>query len=142
MANACHFFILDRAAPGILFLIIGGRCLAAASSVNRKIMYVFIALILVGFFYSNESPLGFLGLFGTLSATYGSFQKTEQRVRVFHMLSNVSWMVHNILVWTPVAAVMEGMFLISNVLGYWRFHHRDKAALDGEGAAGDAGVGR
>ena len=85
-------------------------------------MYVFIGLILVGFFYSYQSPLGFLGLFATLSATYGSFQKTEQRIRVFHMLSNASWMVHNILVMTPVAAVMEATFLGSNIFGYWRFH--------------------
>ena len=91
-------------------------------------MYVFFGLILVGFSCSYESPLGFLGLFATLPATYGSFQKTEQRVRVFHMLSNASWMVHNILVMTPVAAVMEATFLTSNVLGYWRFHCRDKAA--------------
>ncbi len=110
MANSCHFFILDMTTPRILFLIIGARCLAAAFSVDRRIMYVFIGLILVGFLYSYESPVGFLCLVGTLSATYGSFQRTEPRVRVFHMLSNVSWMVHNILVWTPVAAAMEATF--------------------------------
>ena len=128
IANSCHFFILGRTAPGTLFLIIAARCLAAALSVNRKIMYVFIGLILVGFSYSYKSPLGFLGLFGTLSATYGSFQRTEPRVRVFHMLSNVSWMVHNILVWTPVAAAMEATFFFSNLLGYWRFHRGVTAA--------------
>ena len=128
IVNACHFFVLGRAAPGILFLIIGARSLTAAFSINRKIMYVFVGLILVGFFCSYKSPLGFVGLFATLSATYGSFQKTEQRVRVFHMLSNTSWMVHNMLVMTPVAAVMEATFLTSNVLGYWRFHCRDEAA--------------
>ena len=127
-ANACHFFILGKVAPGTLFLIIGARCLAAAFSVNRKIMYVFIGLILVCFFYLYKSPLGFLGLFGSLSATYGSFQRTEKKVRVFHMLSNTSWMVHNILVLTPVAAVMEGTFLMSNVLGYWRIHCGGKPA--------------
>ena len=128
MANSCHFFILDMTTPGILFLIIGARCLAAAFSVDRRIMYVFIGLILVGFLYSYESPVGFLCLVGTLSATYGSFQRTEPRVRVFHMLSNVSWMVHNILVWTPVAAAMEATFFSSNLLGYWRFHRGDTAA--------------
>ena len=128
VANACHFFILDRTAPAVLFLIIGARCLAAAFSVNQRIMYVFIGLILVGFFSTYESPVGCLGLLGTLAATYGSFQRSEPRLRVFHMLSNVSWMVHNILVWTPVAAVTEATFLTSNVLGYWRFHREDGPA--------------
>jgi uncharacterized membrane protein len=128
VANACHFFILGRAAPGTLFLVMGARSLAAAFSVNRKIMYLFFGLIVAGFVFSYEHPIEFLGLFATLSATYGSFQNTAQRVRVIMMLSNVSWMTHNVVVGTPVAAIMEGTFLASNVLGYWRYRRRDEAA--------------
>lgn len=128
LANSCHFFILGRATPGTLFLIMSTRSLAAAFTVNRKVMYLFFGLILVGFSFSYTDPLGFLGLFGTLSGTYASFQSTDRRVRVIMMVSNASWMVHNILVRTPVAAVMEATFLTSNVLGYWRFHRRNKPA--------------
>ena len=124
VANACHFFILGRAAPGTLYLIIGARCLAAAFSVNRKIMYLFFGLIVAGFVFSYKHPIEFLGLFATLLATYGSFQSTARRVRVIMMLCNVSWMTHNVVVGTPVAAVTEATFLTSNVLGYWRFHGR------------------
>lgn len=130
IANACHFFILGRPTAGTLYLIMAVRSLAAAFSVNRKMMYLFLGVILVGFFFSYKNPLGFLGLSGTLLATYGSFQKTDQRVRVIFMLSAGIWMVHNILVRTPVAALMEATFLTSNVLGYWRFHRKDKAAPD------------
>jgi len=127
--NGSHFFILGRTTAGILYLVIAARCLAAAFSVNQKIMYVFFGLIGIGFCFSYKNPIGFLGLFGTLSATYGSFQRTEPRLRIFHMLSNVSWMIHNIVVGTPVAVVTEATFLTSNVLGYWRFHGRDVTAL-------------
>ncbi|PJB74415.1 MAG: hypothetical protein CO095_04765, partial [Armatimonadetes bacterium CG_4_9_14_3_um_filter_58_7] len=98
IANACHFFILGGTAPGTLFLIIGARSAVAAFTVNRRVLSLFIGLILVSFLFSYNGPLGFPGLFASLSATYGSFQKSERRVRVFHMLSNASWMVHNILV--------------------------------------------
>ena len=132
--NASHFFILDRPSAGTLYLVIAARCLAAAFSVNRKVMCVFFGLIVTGFFFTYKSPIGFLGLFGALSATYGSFQRAEPRLRVFHMLSNASWMVHDIVVGTPVAAVTEATFLTSNVLGYWRFHGKEGEA----GSAGDA----
>ena len=122
--NASHFFILDRPAAGTLYLVIAARCLAAAFSVNQKVMFGFFGLIGTGFFLTYRSPIGFLGLFATLSATYGSFQRAEPRLRVFHMLSNASWMIHDIVVGTPVAAVTEATFLTSNVLGYWRFHGR------------------
>lgn len=123
--NACHFFVLGMTTPGILFLIIGTRSLVAAHSVNRKFMYLFFVLILIGFYFSYTSPIGFLGLFATLSATYGSFQTTDKRVRLVMMLSNSCWTIHNIVVMTPVAAVMEATFLVSNVIGYWRFYFRD-----------------
>ena len=126
--NAAHYFILDRPAAGTFFLVIAARCLAAAFSVNQRIMYVFLGLIVIGFCFTYKGPIGFLGLLGSLSATYGSFQRSEQRLRVFHMLSNVSWMVYDIVMGTPVAAVTEATFLISNVLGYWRFHGRREAA--------------
>jgi len=122
IANACHFFVLGEAAAGILNIVIGARCLVAAFSVNQPIMYVFLGLMVVGFSCSCKGPLDLLALLAALSATYGSFQEAEQRVRVFHMVSNVSWMVYNLLVWTPVAAAMQATFLTSNVLGYWRFH--------------------
>ena len=132
--NASHFFILDRPAAGTLYLVIAARCLAAAFSVNQKVMYVFLGLAVTGFSFTYRSPIGFLGLFATLSATYGSFQRSEPKLRVFHMLSNASWMVHDIVVGTPVAAVTEATFLTSNVLGYWRFHGRgDEAASARDG---------
>ncbi len=55
IVNACHFFILGRAAPGVLYLTMGARSLTAAFSVNRKIMYVFIGLVVIGFFYSYKT---------------------------------------------------------------------------------------
>lgn len=125
--NACHFFILGREAPGVLFLIMCAQSLTAAFSVNRRAMYLFFGMILAGFFSSYKSPIGFLGLFATLASTYGSFQAADGRLRAIKMLSNASWTVHNIVVWTPVAAAMEASFLASNIFGYWRFHLRDKA---------------
>ncbi|MDP6113361.1 MAG: YgjV family protein [Planctomycetota bacterium] len=126
--NACHFFVLGKATPGILFLIIGSRSFTAAFSVSRKVMCLFFAIILGGFYFSYSNPIGFLGLFATLTSTYASFQKTDRRVRLFMMLANISWTIHNLVVWTPVAAAMEATFLVSNLLGYWRFYVRDKAA--------------
>ena len=84
-------------------------------------MYLFFGLILVSFFFSYKGPIELLGLFATLSATYGSFQKTLPRVRVVFMISAGCWLLHNLLARTPVAALMEAMFLTSNAVGYWRF---------------------
>lgn len=126
-ANACHFFVLGMPAAGTVFVIMGGRSLAATYTVNRRIMYVFFALILVGFSFTYEHPLDFLALVGSLLGTYAVFQKTHREVRIFYMLCNATWTFHNILAGTPVAALMEATFLTSNLIGYWRFRHAGKA---------------
>ena len=121
VANACHFFILNLTAPGILFLFMGGRSYVAAFTVNKKIMCLFLAAIVATFCLSYERPVELIGLLGALLATCGTFQKGHLTVRIMFVLSNASWMVHNILVGTPVAALMEATFLTSNLVGFWRF---------------------
>jgi hypothetical protein len=38
------------------------------------------------------------------------------------VLCSASWIVHNTLVGSPVAALMETAFLVSNLVGWWRFY--------------------
>ena len=127
LVNACHFFVLQRPAPGTLFVIMAARSLAAAYTVNRVTMCVFLGLVVAGFAYSYTDALGFLAVAATLLATYGSFQRSDQTDRLFFMTANGMWAVHNIVVGTPVAALMEATFLASNLVGYWRFHRGGRA---------------
>lgn len=125
--NACHFFILSQHVPAILFLITGGRCLVASLTVNRKIMYLFFGLILSAFSLTYRNPLDIPSVVFTLLSNYASFQKRQETVRLIYMFCTMFWIVHNILVQSPVAALMEATFLTSNVVGYWRLIHRDQA---------------
>jgi hypothetical protein len=128
--NAIHFVVLARPAPAALYVITGSRSLIAAFTTSRKVLYVLLAVILVGFYFSYRNPLGFVGLLATLLATVGSFQRSHQVVRIFFMLAATTWMIHNILAGTPVAALMEATFLASNLIGYWRFRRSGTAAAD------------
>jgi hypothetical protein len=121
VANACHFFILNLTAPGILFLFMGSRSYVAAFTVNKKIMCLFLAAIVAAFCLSYERPVELIGLVGTLLATCGTFQKGHQTVRIMFMMGNACWVLHNLLVVTPVAALMEATFLTSSLVGFWRF---------------------
>ena len=56
-----------------------------------------------------------------MKPTIGSFQPKSRHVRIMFMFAAATWMTHNIIVWTPVAALMELTFLVSNLIGYWRY---------------------
>jgi len=122
ISNACHFSVLDRPGPGVLSLIIGIRFLVSAFSTDRRLMYLFLGIVLVGFFLSNKNALSYLTLFATLLATYASFQGTDRRIRLIFMLCGSAWLAHNVLAGSPIAALMEAAFVTSNMVGYWRIY--------------------
>ncbi len=49
------------------------------------------------------------------------FTDDAKTVRKMMMIGAFCWAVHNLLVWSPMAAVMETFFFCSNLIGYLRF---------------------
>ena len=122
LSNAAHFFFLGRAGAGTLYVVMGIRVFTAAFTTDRRLMYLFMGLILAGFAVSYERPLDILALFGSLLATFGNFQATDRKVRLYYMACAVTWMVHNFIAGSPVAVLMETTFLVSNLIGYRRIY--------------------
>ena len=123
--NACHFFILGRPGPGTLYIIMAARIATAVFSTDRRLMYVFLILILVGFSASYQRPLDILAMGGASLATYGNFQASVRRVRLIYMACAAVWIIHNALAGSPVAVVMEVSFLASNMIGYRRYYRTE-----------------
>ena len=122
LTNAGHFFVLERFGAGTLYTIMAVRVFTAAFSTDRRLLYVFLVLILIGFSASYERPIDIMPMFGASLATYGNFQQSVRQVRLIYMACAALWMVHNTLAGSPVAVLMETTFLMSNIIGYWRFH--------------------
>ena len=118
--NGAHFFLLDRPGPSALMLITGIRYLVATISTDRRVMIFFLLITCAAFFTTFKSPVSFLALVGSLIGTFGCFQPSGQKVRLYFMGGNVAWLVHNAFLWTPVGIAMELLFLTSSVIGYWR----------------------
>lgn len=128
LMNAFHFFVLGRNGAGTLYVVMGVRVFTAAFTTDRRLMYVFMALIVAGFYVSYERPLDILALFGSLLPTYGNFQKSVRKIRLIYMVCAVTWMIHNYIAGSPVAVLMETTFLISNLVGYYRIYRYELKA--------------
>ena len=85
----------------------------------------FMVLAVAGFLYTYESPVAILAITATLLATYASFQVDQKRIRLNYGMAAMIWIVHNALVKSPVATVMEATLLTSNTIGYFR-HRAEK----------------
>ena len=50
--------------------------------------------------------------------------KHKPQLRRWMLLGTLCWLANNLLVGSPVAALMEGLFLVSNLVGYYRHYGR------------------
>lgn len=125
---AWHFYLLDRSTPGAIMLLTTVRYVTAIYSQHRFFLYLFLCATLAAFLGTYNGPLSLLALAGAISGTLGSFQGSDRVMRLYFMFGNCCWLMHNLLAFTPVATLMEALFLTSNVVGYRRFYHGRDAA--------------
>jgi hypothetical protein len=124
--NALHFFVLGRPAAVALLCVSASRFLTAAHTKDRRWMYLFFVLTIAGFSATYQHPVSFLVLISGILGTYGTFHQADKSVRMALLFCSVLWVIHNVIVGSPVAVVMELSYLASNVIGLWRHHGRDR----------------
>jgi hypothetical protein len=128
--NGAHFLLLGVPGAATLAAMISVRFLIASFTSDRRIMVFFMILAVAGFLATFTRPVGFLALASTLLGTWASFQPNDRTVRATLAICASLWVVHNAIIGSPVATVMELAFLASNAIGWRRFHGRAKMAAD------------
>jgi hypothetical protein len=124
--NGAHFLLLGVPGAATLAGMISVRFLIASYTSDRRVMVFFMILAVVGFVATFTRPVGYLALASTLLGTWASFQPNDRTVRATLAVCASLWVVHNAIVGSPVATVMELSFLASNAIGWRRFHGRAK----------------
>lgn len=124
--NGAHFLLLGVPGAATLAGMISVRFLIASFTSDRRIMVFFMILAVVGFLVTYTRLVGFLALASTLLGTWASFQANDRTVRATLAVCASLWVVHNAIIGSPVATLMELAFLASNAIGWRRFHGRAK----------------
>jgi hypothetical protein len=120
-----HFWLLD-AMSGALVAFLGMlRYSVAYFSSNRVLVWPFFmaSITIFGFTYLEGLP-AILVLTAGIFQTIGAFQPHDKRLRQFMMIGTSCWIIHNILILTPVGILIDVVFLANNLIGYWRFYGR------------------
>jgi hypothetical protein len=126
---AAHFYALGSNEACILIVITATRFLVASFTTDSRLMYLFLALSVGGFALTYESPVSLLALTATLIGTIGSFHGSDKVVRYTMMATELLWATHNLIIWSPVAVAMEGLFFSSNLIGLLRHRQANESAL-------------
>ena len=126
---AVHFLLLGYTTAAGLLLLSMARLAVGLWTVSKKMMGLFAlaAIILTALTFTGW--LSLLSCAAVLLSTIASFSEDDRRLRLAFMSAACLWIVHNWIIGSPVAMANDALFLVSNLIGYYRFHIRPKRHL-------------
>lgn len=120
--NGLHFFLLDQPTAGFIFIFSSIRFLISIRWKSQWLAAASLTVSLVIVFYSYIGFLSILGFVGTAFITVGSFSEKDKTLRIMMIIGSSIWLVHNMLLGTPVGILLEVIFIGSSLIGFYRYY--------------------
>jgi len=114
-----HYFLLNKTAAGVITFISVARFIVSYFKPNKKYLLIFIGLNTLSLFFTYRALTDFIVYIGSAVFITGNFQKDDKLMRKIMMLGTFIIMSYNIIIFSPLGAVLEGAFLFSNLLVYF-----------------------
>jgi len=119
-----HYFLLNRIAAGVIVFFSVLRFITCYFTTNKKYLFIFIGLNTLSLFFTYKDAFDLIIWLGLTIFITGNFQKDNKLMRKLMMVGTSLLVLYNILIFSPMGAIAEGSFLISNFIGYYRFYIR------------------
>lgn len=121
-----HWVLLEKYTAAAVLGIGALRYFISIFSTARYWLPIFFGATLVATWFTYKAPLDLLVMVVSLVFHVAAFHPVDRRVREISMGGSSMIVVYNFLAWSPTAMVVDGIFLFSNLVGYWRFYLRKK----------------
>jgi len=121
---AAHFYLLERWTAAVLMTIAVVRYGVSYYLPGRGAGAIFVLISLAASALTFQGLLTLFSTLGSVFQTLGAFCREDRSLRLFMIAGTTIWLIHNILAHSPMAVVMEILFLGSNILGYVRFYKK------------------
>lgn len=120
LCNTIHFVLLGELSAALFASITASRFLISCYSADKRWAYLFIGLAVVNLTVNYTSLVSVLPFIAIVIGALGAFQHSVLVIRWSMAGGASAWIIHNVLVESPVAVLMEVCFLISNLVGHKR----------------------
>ncbi len=117
-----HFILLEQWTAAGLMAIATIRYFVSIFTTSKYAMCVFLLGSLIVLVSTFMGTISFLCFIGSVFQTVASFSKNDKTLRQLMIIGTSFWLLHNTLINSPVAVVMEVLFISSNLVGYYRFY--------------------
>ena len=122
--NAIHMILLGAMTGMTLALIGAVRFTVAIFSTHKGWLVFFLAINTIATYFVFEGYL--LSLTSYLGATFiiiSSFLESDNHMRICMILGGIAWTVYTILVSSIIGTVANSLFVVSSLLGWYRYRN-------------------
>lgn len=110
------------------------RFLVSSFTSSPRLEYIFLIAATAVFAALPISPASCAAWLGNCVQTHAAFNTSDRRMRLQMMLGSGLWIAHNVHIDAWVSVLAEAGFLLSNCVGYYRFHVATRATGTTAGA--------
>ncbi|TKB50623.1 YgjV family protein [Ferrimonas sediminicola] len=122
LLTALHFLLLHHWTAAGLMLLASSRFALSIRTTSPRWQWLFVVLGL-GVMAATWGGLpSLLSGLGSTIQTIAAFRPCDRQLRLTMLLGISFWLAHNLLVGSPMAVAMESLFILSNLVGYWRHY--------------------
>ncbi|MDG3086513.1 YgjV family protein [Vibrio hannami] len=125
-----HFILMGAVVAAIGVLINAVRMFISVKTQSRKVMWFFIALMWCMTLPNVTHFLELLTVIGSSIATWGLFSRQGIHLRLFIMFNSFCWFSHNIWLGSIGGSLIEGSFILANMVTIYRLYKVQRAESD------------
>jgi len=117
-----HYFLLGKTAAGWICVVSVARFVISAFSNNKNYIFIFLILNALTLIFTYKEIYDLVFFCGISIFIVGNFQSKDKPMRLLMISGTALVLFYNIIILSPMGIVVEGNFLASNLLGYFRYH--------------------
>ena len=127
---AAHFALLKEWTAACLLVIGACRYLAGIFIFNSRIKWLFYFITVLASALTFSGITSALSCIASLLHTKASFSHNDKLMRLLMVIGTTVWGVHDIIVGSPVAVLIDILFIVSSGIGYYRIYIKKPMLLE------------
>jgi uncharacterized membrane protein (UPF0182 family) len=124
-----HFILLEQWTAASLMIIATVRYFVSIFSTSLILKYIFCGASVISAVVTYAGLASIVSCFASIFQTVAAFNKDDRRLRELMIIGTALWLIHNYIVGSPTAVLMEALFIMSNLVGYYRYYFKKPVTL-------------
>lgn len=126
---SAHYFLLDKTAAWVIVFFSVLRFITCYFTTDKKYLFIFIALNTASLFFTFKEIYDLIIYVWLIIFIVGNFQADNRKMRLIMMCGTAIVLAYNVVIFSPMGAVTEWVFLLSGIIGYYRFYIKKQPEL-------------